>query len=438
MKAPVILTTCVVLGGAFWGVSEQRIVSNLREQHRLVLIEAERLGVSTKLSESFAPDKSAKRQREDSGRKVRDFAGTLVAFAKEIKESEASGKQPDEAMQRRVMDLMDGMLSLTGDELKILISELRNRTDMDDEMRKSMIGFSIMMLAQDHPEKALAIFTESSDLLENNPMREHVLASSLTQWAKDQPLAAVEWMKKNADRFPELIDDDAKRAVISGVAAKEFGLAFRLASELKLSTTESSFISSMARVADTPERQRELLAVVRSQAAGMADRKQAAEFLQQGVTELFSKVSESGFDGAMRWLESAKLDEGEIAGLAMDLNYYSTKAETGRWLDWIAGNAEPALADRSTRNLIRDWTQNDFKAAGDWLVKAPAGPVKEAAVISYLETVAPYDSDVAAQWADTLPDDKRTDALKRIQSALGSKDQDAAEEFARRHGLGGE
>ena len=75
----------------------------------------------------------------------------------------------------------DRMLSLNGDELKILIAELRGRTDMDDEMRKGMIGFSIMMLAQEHPEKALAIFTESSDLLEDNPMREHVLSSSLTQ-----------------------------------------------------------------------------------------------------------------------------------------------------------------------------------------------------------------------------------------------------------------
>lgn len=139
--------------------------------------------------------------REDSVRKTKEFAETLVAFAKEMKAMENSGRTEDESMQRRILDMVDGMLSLNSDELRILIAELRGRTDLDDEMRKGMIGFSIMMLSQEHPEKALEMFTESSDLLGDNGSK-HVLASALTGWAKDQPLAAVEWMKKNAGKYP--------------------------------------------------------------------------------------------------------------------------------------------------------------------------------------------------------------------------------------------
>jgi hypothetical protein len=52
-----------------------------------------------------------------------------------------------------------------------------------------------------------------------------------------------------------------------------------------------------------------------------------------------------------------------------------------------------------------------------------------------VETVAPYDPDVAAQWADTLTGEKKDDALKRIHEALQQKDKPAAEKFARVRGM---
>ena len=169
MKAPLVLTIIILAAGSFWGVHEHQVLTTLREKHRQVTQEAAALGVSADLSKPFTPTKATKRPREDSSRKAKDFANTLVAFAKEMKEMEKNGKQPDPDTQKRIMEMMDGMLSLNGEELKILIAEMRGRTDMDDEMRKGMIGFSIMMLAQQHPETALAIFTESSDLLDDNP-----------------------------------------------------------------------------------------------------------------------------------------------------------------------------------------------------------------------------------------------------------------------------
>jgi hypothetical protein len=158
--------------------------------------------------------------------------------------------------------------------------------------------------------------------------------------------------------------------------------------------------------------------------------------LQSGVKVLFSQVSEDGYEKTMEWMKSANLDPKDNANLMEELNYHTTKADTGKWLDWIstqsAGGEKPADA---TRNLVRNWTENDYKAAGEWLAKSPAGPMKETAVVSYLETVAPYDPEVAAQWADTLTGEKKTDAIRNIHEALKHKDKAAAEDFAKRHGL---
>ncbi len=436
MKTPLFLTLIILAAGSFWSVSENRNLNVLQEQHRKVLEEAATLGVSADLSKPFVSTKATKREHEDSQRKVKDFADTLVVFAKEMKEIQKNGGKPDENTQKRVMELLDGMLSMNGEELKTLIAELKGRKDMDDEMRKGIIGFSIMMLAQQHPQNALALFTESSDLVDDNGMGKHVLSAALTQWAKDEPLAALEWIKKNADKHPELVKNDAKQAVVMGAAQKDFGLAFQLAGELKLDQEDFPATMTMARLADTPERQAEFLIALRKQSAGLADKAQGEKLLNQGLGSLFGVVAESGYEKTMNWMKSANLSPEETTGLADKLNYYNTKADTGKWLDWMSTQTtEGGTSQDRIGNLVRQWTESDYKSAGEWLTKAAAGPVREAATMTYLETVAPYDSEVAAQWAATLPVDKQKDAMQRIFDTIERKDKAAAAEFARLHGI---
>jgi hypothetical protein len=439
MKLPLVLTCIILAAGSFWGVHETRVLTKLREKHRLVVQEATALGVSADASKSPTQTKVTKRQREDSNRKARDFSNKLVAFAKEMKEMETSGQPPDADMQKRIMEMVDGMLSLNAEELKILIADLRGRSELDDEMRKNMIGFSIMMLAQQHPQTALAIFTESSDMLDKDGMSAHVLSSALSQWAKDQPLAALEWIKKNAEKHPDLVKDDAKVAVITGAAQTDFGLAFQLAAELKLPADDGSMLRRMIDSANTPERQNEFLAALRKQASNTTDKEQAEKLMQSGLGGLFSKVSESGYEKTIAWMESANLSAGETADMADRLNYHSTKADTGKWLDWMSSQGVNSEKTRiRTQNLVRQWTQNDYKAAGGWLAKSPASPLKETATMAYLETVAPYDPDVAAQWAQTLTGDGKGKAMRNIYETLKQKDQAAAAEFAKRHGIADE
>lgn len=434
MKLPLALTVVILAAGSIWGVRENQYLTRIREQHRLVVTEAAALGVSTNPSKSSVVTKAGKREREDSTRKAKEFAERLVSFAKEMKEMETSGKQPDEAMQKRIMEMMDGMMSLNGAELKILIAELKGRTDMDDEMRQGMLSFSIMMLAQQHPETALALFTESSDMMGDNPMSKHALSSALSQWAKDQPLAALEWIKKNEAAHPDLVNDEARAAVIAGAARSDFGLALQLIGELKVSADR--VLSQIVMVAVTPEQQSELLAALRKQAANTTDKSEGDELLSKGVRGLFLQVAQSGYDKTMAWLESADLSATESGSMAEGLNYYQTKADTGKWLDWISTQTmDGTQSENVTRNLMREWTSKDYQSAGEWLARTPAGPVKESATISYLETVAPYEPDVAAQWAATLPAGKQKSELNHIYEALKQKDQAAAEAFATRHGV---
>jgi hypothetical protein len=435
MKLPFILTLVILAAGSFWGVQGNRHLTTLREKHRLVLKEAAALGVPADLSKPFFPTKVAKRTREDAEVKVRDFTERLVTFAKEMKDMEKTGNPPDEASRRRMMEMMDGMLSLNGEELKLLIAGMKDRKDMDDGMRNGLVSFLIMMLSERHPEAALALFTESSDMLGDNPMGKHALSTALSQWAKDQPLEALKWINANSEKHPELVSDDTKVAVIAGAAHNDFTLALQLLGELKV-PVEFQVMHQISQAATTPEQQTELLNALRQQAENATDKAEAGKILDQGLKSLVIQVSQTGYEKTMQWLQSANLTATEKEEMVGSIYYHLTKADTGKWLDWLSSQTlDGKKSENTTRNLVRQWTENDYKAAGEWLARAPAGPVKETATRSYLETIAPYEPEVAVQWAETLPAEKRKDAIKDIHQALKRKDKAAAEDFAARHGV---
>jgi hypothetical protein len=87
-------------------------------------------------------------------------------------------------------------------------------------------------------------------------------------------------------------------------------------------------------------------------------------------------------------------------------------------------------------NLVSQWTQQDYLAAGQWLTEVPDGPAKTPAVCAYAETVAEYEPQVAAQWALTLPaGEARQRTLLRIYQNWPKADAAAAAAFAKEQGL---
>ena len=58
-----------------------------------------------------------------------------------------------------------------------------------------------MDLVVDRPQTVLALLMESPDLMKNG--REDLIANAMTGWAKEDPLAAFDWIQKNGGQFPK-------------------------------------------------------------------------------------------------------------------------------------------------------------------------------------------------------------------------------------------
>ncbi|MES2474614.1 MAG: hypothetical protein V4640_02455 [Verrucomicrobiota bacterium] len=437
MKISIALSLLILaIGGMLGWQDHQRLVA-VRASHDKLAAEAAAAGIV--LDESRADDavRITKREREDKEAIARQTAVDFIAFARKIEAVEKKGGSPNDEMQQDILDFMDRMMALDSSQLKVLIAEFRAAPDLKDETREGLIGFSIMTLANDHPQAALTLFTESSDLFEDNRMAGHLVKSSLAKWAKDDPLAALEWARANGKKHPDLVNDDAKRGIISGAAANDPKLAFSLISELDL---KQDGVRSVADAATTPAQRTATLAALTGYLATLTDTeaKKTAEHLVIG--ELTQNAAKDGFEAGTRWITEAKFTPEQLAMVGSGvLTHVIKREETGKWIEWMGRTLPEKKANDGISNLVSNWTRNDYQAAGTWLATTPAGPAKEASVRAYAETVAEYEPEIATQWALTLPPGKsREQTLHRIYQEWPQKDEaskKAAEAFAKEHGI---
>lgn len=295
MKVSLAASILILLVAALFGMRNHQRLVTVRESHAKLVAAAAQIGVSIDPSRSDNSIRITKRERENKDADARLAAAEFIAFARQIEANEKNGGPPDESQQKRIMEIMDRMMSLDSAQLKILIAEVRAAKDLKDETRQGLIGFSIMTLSNDHPQAALALLTESSDLFKGNGMGTHVVSTSLAEWAKDDPLAALEWVRQNSAKFPALITEDAKRGLISGTAAEDPKLAFKLIGELGLKEVSQS-VSRIVEAARTPEERSATLAALREHLASLTDDQAKKDISNSAVREFAQSLAKEGFD----------------------------------------------------------------------------------------------------------------------------------------------
>jgi hypothetical protein len=406
MKASLFLSLLILAAGGLLGWKQHRQLATVRETHRLVVEEARTLGLTPDaLLKAGKPPQPTKSTRDDPQAKINEaksFAKELIDFAKKMKEFEKSGEQPDENLQKQIMQTIARFMELTPAQIKVVVAEMKASPDLDDKMRGDMIDFSIMMLANEQPEAAIALYTESSDLKDRRGTGSHVVTMALGKWAEKDPVAALEWVKNNSEKHSDVISDQTKTAILAGAAKQDPKLALGMVTDLGVKE-DHLVAQSLARSARTPEERSALLQTLRSETKG--------ELSERTLNSLGGTLTSEGFESSQAWLASAKLSEKETEAIAQGISSWQSGAETGKWLEWMDGKVSEDTLKRKTDELVRQWTSNDYKAAGEWIGTLSDGTTKTAAIKTYANTVAPYEPEAARQWANSLPAGKERDQL---------------------------
>ncbi len=439
MRISIALSLLILAIGAALGWQDHQRLTIVRAGHAKLVAEAAKSGITLDPTRPENGLRTTKRERENKEIEAKKAAAEFIAFAKEMETVEKKGSPPDEATQKKSMAIMDRMMSLDAAQLKILIAEVRAAKDLKDETRQGLIGFSVMTLASDHPQAGLTLFTESSDLFTKDStmaMGQQVISSSLAKWAKDDPTAALDWLSRNGEKFPDLIYDNAKRGMISGVAANDPKLAFKLIGELETKGGDGA-IRSIIDAAKTPENRTATLAALREHFASLPEGEVRDQASSSAIQSLAQNAAKDGFEAGSKWIDNAGLTLEQLAGIAEGSFYYNIRSdETGRWIEWMGKTLPVGKSDDGIRNLVNRWTEKDYRAAGKWLSSSPDGPAKNVSIRAYAETVSEYEPETAAQWAMTLPPGKdREETLKNIYQNWPKDDEAAKEAFSKLHGI---
>lgn len=437
MKIPLLISVLILASGAILGWYGHQRLAVVRRTHAELVAEAAKFGITINALHAADAARIPRQERQTREVLAPFSAAECIAFAKEMEAfDQANGGQPDAAMQQRILNFMDRIMSLKPDEVKSLIAEVGAATDLKDQTRQNLISFCIMSCANNHPQATLTLLSESSDLFKEGRAGELAIAASLARWAKDDPMAALEWLNHNTGQYSALITEDTKRGMILGASLLYPKLAFKLIGELDFKEPNSA-IQGIVGTAKTPADRTTMLAALRAHLDTITDASARDQAAIRGVGMLVQSVTQDGFASASKWFADADLAPTELARIATVLSDHSaTSGEAGQWIEWLGATLPPDDSRDPISHIVSNWTRTDYQAAANWLDSIPAGTVKNISVRAYAETVSHYDAKVAAQWAMTLPDETERDAtLHAIHRNLVKKNPADAAAFATQYGI---
>jgi hypothetical protein len=443
MKISLTLTAIIVVLFVFFGGQVRQRLSGARENHDRILAEATARGLDAAVDgkePALSPRTAAARAENQKAReaKAREAARKLMIFGNDRGPIDSPGLDGDPAKQ---LDFQEGLAEATELDsagLKLLVSEIIANGGLTEEMRARLILEVGSNMTQKNPLGAIDLFMDANNRLKlPGNWFSSIIGNSLQSLAANDPKQATEWIQRQAQDHPELVNANLRADVLVGIGQANLGLAFSTLDEFGL-TKDPGTLEGLGIVgAKTAEARNSLLAAMRDYAAHTSSDEERELATRNTMAGMGRFMINAGYDSASQWLGSAKLSPDEAAGLASGLDASLAKGDTGKWIDWISGNVPADQLGGKVDELMKSWTESDYRAAGTWLDSAPDGPAKQAAVLSYASTVAATDPAAASQWAQTLPaGDDRTALMKNIYAEWKKQDEAAAAKFAKENGIG--
>lgn len=452
MRVPLLLTAAILAAALGLGWQDRQRLARLRVDHARLAAQAVERGFSIDQENPAAAPRLSKRPRPDRAAEARQVAVSFLVYAKEMEayqdERQAARENvdySDPVLRRRMMDEMDRIVALDGDQLKILIGEIGVSQDIDAGMRERLLRFALDRLVEGHPHDAVMILTGTSGVLgqlqHTNGSAENAIFYSVEGWAKLDPDAALQWMREKAGLLSPELREQASAALILGIAGHDVRQALALIDEF--GKNPSNFVNRvLVRDAQTIEQRNASLAAYRewrsAPGSGRLD-----EQLREGILSdlAFGNVPyRRGFEEVTGWVDQAGFSPEELDLLGKSLPGRAKSPETGRWLVWLDAKLPPASARKNAWELSNRWLDRDLEAAREWLGTTGIDtPAKHTAMRAWAEKLFSDQPEEAIRLALSVPPGEyRQITLGRLYERWPKDDEasrEAAEAFARENGL---
>jgi len=372
----------------------------------------------------------APHRETDPAVKGKEVAAEFIEYEKESskpKEQRASDetqKERFESIYSRLQVMSAGQLKIFSDEM--FAAEWRQPSMPDNWMRNIL-----RRIIKERPEDVLEVCESLPAGAKDT--RSDVIPLALKIVAQQDPVKADSWLEGARQRNPDVFaKKQVAEALVSAVAPQDPKLACEFS--LKYKVQPMMIAQYLMGHCETTERRNVALAELRNHAAKMKGDYWRKEVISYGLAAAGSDLANDGFQAASAWADQAGLTEEERKFFNSEIMYSMTPGEEGKWLNWFIEKLPGDEGKKGVALMMKEWTKNDYKAAGNWLNTAPPGEMRNEAVRTYSLELAAYEPEAASGWAVTLPEGKTRDqTLHCIYYSWLKKGEDAepaAEAFA--------
>lgn len=255
----------------------------------------------------------------------------------------------------------------------------------------------------------------------------------LQSWAASDPKAAADYYQANKSDFVMMGmmgrgrgGGDSGAATIAGEWAKQDPEgALDWAKSLEGPERDDASVKAIAQIASTdPERAASLTGDLEGRSLIEANRNIAAEWAKSdwGRAENFINSlppdqrgealgaavrSLAGENPALAASKALGIPEGQARNEAISTVAGSMARERpAEAAQWVAANGSEETQREAMGNIMSNWVNQDPGAAKDWAVSRPAGPVRDAAVSSYVINDSKGSPAENIQLAETITDER--------------------------------
>lgn len=413
MKISIAISLLILAAAALIGWRDHNELAGLRAENYRLKDEAAAMGID--VDDPVHGKHRPKREREDKLEKARTTAHDIIGLAKEIERLIESGENPDIATQDRLLKFLENLGALDADQLKEMIECFRDADGLTEKMRSLLFSFPVDALIDRNPLVAIKLLLEEQELPVNESFRSYYISSSLSKWSETDPTRALAWVRANSPDF--ISRQSMETALVHGAARTDLRLAVGWIGEFGVSDT-LGVVTKIAGDLDSPSERSDLLRLMKEQPETFGQKE-----INGALAIMGKEIGKSGYEEGALWIKENGFSEAEITNLiAGGMVSHSKGVDTGRWVEWMGANLSEGPRERFISSNVTDWTKKDHRAAGEWLAALPDGPAKAPAVAAFAKTVAPYDPEIAAQWALTLPPGNQRDGLiKEVERIRAQK-----------------
>ena len=366
MKFSIAASVVILAAAACLGWHYRQQFATMRATQKQLAAEAATLGISPDASQN--PTRSTKHERPNRPTPTKLSTTELIGLTKEMEERlKTAGSANYHAMNALQLRIFDGLSALDPAEIIALLKESAANPELTEWGRMILGNCCTTVIANDHPQAALEIFTSSPELFAGGDRGRCLVLTALASLAKTKLPATLDWLRNHPQPFSE----DAKGEIISAVAEQDARLAFRLITDLDFKISNYA-VGQLLNSRRTLEEKSAALVGLREYLATIPDEKTRDSLAKTSFGGLASHINQESFDSSTRWIAGENLTPQELGQFIEGLHISTSNGETGRWIEWLRQSAPGPAADKRIEETIYQWIGNDYQAALQWAVsKAP-------------------------------------------------------------------